>query len=43
VTVSVDGAVLEELVVGESVTVSGVVLVLGVALVEDQICVSTFA
>lgn len=36
-TVSVDGAVLEELVVGESVTVRVVVLVLGAALVEDVV------
>ena len=37
VTARVDGAVREELVDGESVTVSVVVLVLGVAWVEDVV------
>jgi hypothetical protein len=37
VTVTVEGAVLEELVAGESVTTSVVVLALGIALAEDAV------
>ena len=37
VTVTVEGAVLEELVAGESVTTSVVVLVLGITLAEEAV------